>query len=44
MRTLIATVFNYSLDGLFADEGMDSWTFCFSRPRTASPTTRRSST
>jgi len=29
MRKLIATVFNYSLDGLLADEGTDFWTFCF---------------
>lgn len=29
MRELIATVFNYSLDGLLADEGTAFWTFCF---------------
>jgi len=29
MRKLIATVFNYSLDGLLADEGTDFWDFCF---------------
>jgi dihydrofolate reductase len=29
MRKLIATVFNYSLDGLLADEGTDFWNFCF---------------
>jgi dihydrofolate reductase len=29
MRTLIATVFNYSLDGLLADEGTEFWDFCF---------------
>ena len=29
MRKLIATVFNYSLDGLLADEGTEFWTFCF---------------
>jgi hypothetical protein len=32
MRKLIATVFNYSLDGLLADEGTDFWTFCFGIP------------
>jgi len=32
MRTLIATVFNYSLDGLLADEGTDFWNFCFDQP------------
>ena len=30
MRKLIATVFNYSLDGLLADEGTAFWKFCFS--------------
>jgi dihydrofolate reductase len=30
MRKLIATEFNYSLDGLLADEGTDFWKFCFS--------------
>jgi len=29
MRRLIATVFNYSLDGLLADEGTEFWKFCF---------------
>jgi dihydrofolate reductase len=29
MRKLIALVFNYSLNGLLADEGTDFWTFCF---------------
>ena len=29
MRKLIATVFNYSLDGLLADEGAEFWEFCF---------------
>jgi dihydrofolate reductase len=29
MRKLIATVFNYSLDGLLADEGTAFWKFCF---------------
>jgi hypothetical protein len=27
MRKLIATEFNYSLDGLLADEGTESWKF-----------------
>jgi dihydrofolate reductase len=29
MRKLIATVFNYSVDGLLADEGTEFWDFCF---------------
>ena len=29
MRTLIAWVFMYSLDGLLADEGTEYWQFCF---------------
>ena len=29
MRKLIATVFNYSLDGLLADEGTEFFRFCF---------------
>ena len=29
MRKQIATVFNYSLDGLLADEGTEFWKFCF---------------
>ena len=33
MRKLIATVFNYSLDGLLADKGTDFWTFCFEPAR-----------
>jgi dihydrofolate reductase len=37
MRTLIATVFNYSLDGLLADEGSDFWKFCFSLPENNEP-------
>jgi dihydrofolate reductase len=37
MRKLIATVFNYSLDGLLADEGTDFWTFCFSLPENSEP-------
>ena len=32
MRKLIATVFNYSLDGLLADEGTEFWKFVFDRP------------
>ena len=37
MRRLIATVFNYSLDGLLADEGTDFWEFCFSLPENREP-------
>jgi dihydrofolate reductase len=37
MRKLIATVFNYSLDGLLADEGTEFWTFCFSLPENNQP-------
>jgi dihydrofolate reductase len=37
MRTLIATVFNYSLDGLLADPGTDFWEFCFSLPENRRP-------
>jgi dihydrofolate reductase len=37
MRKLIATVFNYSLDGLLADEGTDFWEFCFSLPENSEP-------
>jgi dihydrofolate reductase len=29
VRKLIALVFNYSLNGLLADEGTDFWKFCF---------------
>jgi dihydrofolate reductase len=29
MRELVATVFNYSLDGFLADEGTEFWKFCF---------------
>ncbi|GAA3805492.1 hypothetical protein GCM10022226_26820 [Sphaerisporangium flaviroseum] len=32
MGKLIATVFNYSLDGLLADEGTEFWKFCFDLP------------
>ena len=37
MRKLIATVFNYSLDGLLADEGTAYWDFCFSLPENRQP-------
>ncbi len=37
MRKLIATVFNYSLDGLLADPGTDFWEFCFSLPENRQP-------
>jgi len=37
MRKLIATVFNYSLDGLLADEGTDFWKFCFDQPQNSQP-------
>jgi dihydrofolate reductase len=37
MRKLIATVFNYSLDGLLADEGTEFWNFCFSLPENREP-------
>ncbi len=37
MRKLIATVFNYSLDGLIADEDTDFWKFCFSLPENNEP-------
>jgi dihydrofolate reductase len=37
MRRLIATVFNYSLDGLLADEGTPFWEFCFSLPENREP-------
>jgi dihydrofolate reductase len=37
MRKLIATVFNYSLDGLLADEGTDFWNFCFDQPENREP-------
>jgi dihydrofolate reductase len=38
VRTLVATVFNYSLDGLLADEGTDFWRFCFDLPENREPT------
>jgi hypothetical protein len=37
MRKLIATVFNYSLDGLLADEGTEFWTFVFDLPEIREP-------
>jgi dihydrofolate reductase len=37
MRKLIATVFNYSLDGLMADPDTDFWRFCFSLPENNQP-------
>lgn len=37
MRKLIATVFNYSLDGLLADEGTEFWEFCFGLPENREP-------
>jgi dihydrofolate reductase len=37
MRKLIATVFNYSLDGLLADDGTEFWEFCFSLPENREP-------
>jgi dihydrofolate reductase len=37
MRKLVATVFNYSLDGLLADEGTDFWNFCFDLPEIRQP-------
>ncbi len=37
MRKLIATVFNYSLDGLPADAGTGFWKFCFALPENREP-------
>jgi dihydrofolate reductase len=37
MRKLIATVFNYSLDGLLADQDSDFFDFCFSLPENQDP-------
>ena len=37
MRKLIATVFNYSVDGLLADPDTDFWDFCFSLPENQQP-------
>ncbi|GGO77904.1 dihydrofolate reductase family protein [Nonomuraea cavernae] len=40
MRKLIATVFNYSLDGFLADEGTEFWKFCFGLPENRQPDDR----
>jgi dihydrofolate reductase len=37
MRKLVATVFNYSLDGLLADPDTEFWDFCFSLPENNEP-------
>jgi dihydrofolate reductase len=37
MRKLIATVFNYALDGLLADPGTEFWKFCFELPENREP-------
>jgi dihydrofolate reductase len=37
MRKLVATVFNYSLDGLLADPDTEFWKFCFSLPENNEP-------
>jgi dihydrofolate reductase len=37
VRKLIATVFNYSIDGLLADERTEFWDFCFSLPENNEP-------
>jgi len=37
LRKLIATVFNYSLDGLLADEDTEFWNFCFDQPENREP-------
>ena len=37
MRKLIATVFNYSVDGLLADRGTEFWKFCFDLPENRKP-------
>jgi dihydrofolate reductase len=37
LRKLIATVFNYSVDGLLADPDTDFWTFCFGLPENNQP-------
>ena len=37
MRKLIATVFNYSLDGLLADRDTEFWKFCFDLPENNQP-------
>ena len=37
MRKLIATVFNYSIDGLLADRDTEFWKFCFDLPENREP-------
>jgi dihydrofolate reductase len=37
MRKLIATVFNYSVDGLLADRDTEFWKFCFDLPENREP-------
>jgi dihydrofolate reductase len=37
VRKLIATVFNYSLDGLLADPDTEFWRFCFDLPENREP-------
>ena len=37
MRKLIATVFNYSVDGLLADRDTEYWKFCFDLPENREP-------
>jgi len=37
MQKLIATVFNYSLDGLLADPDTEFWKFCFDLPENREP-------
>jgi dihydrofolate reductase len=37
VRKLIATVFNYSVDGLLADPDTDFWRFCFGLPDNNQP-------
>ncbi|GHJ45959.1 deaminase [Catellatospora sp. TT07R-123] len=37
MRKLVATVFNYSVDGLMADRGTAFWDFCFGLPENRDP-------
>ena len=37
VRKLIATVFNYSLDGLLADPDTEFWKFCFGLPENREP-------
>ena len=41
MRKFIATVFNYSLDGLLADEGTEYWQFCFGLPEDPAQTKQK---